>query len=664
MADSSSLLRNLRWRRLDALERAAAIIGAAYGVVLLARLAGVKFPLGPVIGATFAVALGVLFVRWFYHKALYRLRVRLMVASVFIAVVPVFLLLLMAWYSTKLIYNQFAGNALSQDVQQFLQMLKVARGDLARLGRPQDAPRGDARWEELPRVSAILEALRRDLPNLAMAPPGTRELLLRETGGKDGELTGLAQTEDNVWLVSAEVRKTPSGANFVGLGAPVTPELLNRLVADLGPVQFEVTRPPQPGDPPDQVRELADSRFVSLRQIQTRQRTVRAPQHTLDFLVQGVAIFPAYSLRPEAGSEGARSALYAGVITRFSVVNERLLRASGVYGGVLLNQLILFGMVFLLLEGAALIIGINISRSITQAVDELSSATQAVQSGDFTQLVRVERRDQLGALAESFNTMTSSISTLIEEQKQRQRLENELTIAREVQAQLFPRGLPSLPGAEFAALCKAARVVSGDYYDFISLAPDKAAIILADISGKGISAALLMANLQAALRSQLLLGGLDLARPAELAARMNRHLLLNSADDRYATLFFALYDAGSRKLYYTNAGHLPPLYVTGNGVQKLDQGGTVIGLIEEATYDEAIIRVEPGSVFVAYSDGLTEPENVYGEQFGIRRFTEEVQRHRETSAARHAELLIAAAEEWAGTPEQADDMTVVVAKFL
>jgi sigma-B regulation protein RsbU (phosphoserine phosphatase) len=214
-----------------------------------------------------------------------------------------------------------------------------------------------------------------------------------------------------------------------------------------------------------------------------------------------------------------------------------------------------------------------------------------------------------------------------------------------------------------AALCKAARVVSGDYYDFIALAPHKLAIVVADISGKGISAALLMASLQAAVRSQLLLGDFDPENTAELTSRLNRHLFLSSPEDRYATLFFAVYDAQQRLLRYTNAGHLPPLFVHDSRAVRLEEGGMVVGLFDECEYQQGTVRVEPGSVFVAYSDGLTEPENVYGEQFGIRRLTEEVIRHRLVAAGRHADLLVQAAEEWAGTPEQADDMTVVVARF-
>jgi sigma-B regulation protein RsbU (phosphoserine phosphatase) len=197
----------------------------------------------------------------------------------------------------------------------------------------------------------------------------------------------------------------------------------------------------------------------------------------------------------------------------------------------------------------------------------------------------------------------------------------------------------------------------------VQLGPQLLGMAVADISGKGISAALLMASLQAAFRSQLLLDGTTAASTAQLATRLNLHLYRNTSDDRYATLFLAVYDSSTRMLQYTNAGHLPPLLVAGEQVKKLDEGGMVVGLFDDCVYEQGCVTVEPGSVLVAYSDGITEPENVYGEQFGARRLAAEVLRHRQSPPPRLAEQLIAAAEEWGQAPEQADDMTVVIARF-
>jgi phosphoserine phosphatase RsbU/P len=266
-------------------------------------------------------------------------------------------------------------------------------------------------------------------------------------------------------------------------------------------------------------------------------------------------------------------------------------------------------------------------------------------------------------LGESFNDMTGSISGLLEESKKRQRLENELSIASEVQNQLFPQKVPSVMGVELEAINKAARTVSGDYYDFIQLSPTHLAIALADISGKGISAALLMASLQAALRSQLLSADSEKMSTAELVGRLNMHMVRNTADDRFATFFIAVYDSTTRTLRYTNAGHLPGFLISNGTSKHLDKGGMVLGVVEDYVYEEGSVTVPPNALLVEYSDGLVEPENVYGEEFGIRRLQEAAIRVQGAAPLVVGQSLMMAAEEWAGTPEQADDMTVVVARL-
>jgi sigma-B regulation protein RsbU (phosphoserine phosphatase) len=311
----------------------------------------------------------------------------------------------------------------------------------------------------------------------------------------------------------------------------------------------------------------------------------------------------------------------------------------------------------------ALIPGVVLTRRITNAVADLYQATQFVKAGDFSRRIQMKQRDQLGELGESFNQMTNSIGTLIEEQNKRQRLENEISIAREVQNQLFPSTLPSVPGVEIEAICKAARSVSGDYYDFIQLSPTHIAIAIADISGKGISAALLMASLQAALRSQMLVEGSECLSMVELVSRLNKHLVRNTGDDRFATFFIAVYDSATRTLRYTNAGHLPAFLICNGTSERLDKGGMVLGVVEDYVYEEGSLTIGQDSLLIGYSDGLIEPENVYGEEFGIRRLEEAAVRVQGAAPLMVAESLMAAAEEWAGTPEQADDMTVIVARL-
>jgi sigma-B regulation protein RsbU (phosphoserine phosphatase) len=146
-------------------------------------------------------------------------------------------------------------------------------------------------------------------------------------------------------------------------------------------------------------------------------------------------------------------------------------------------------------------------------------------------------------------------------------------------------------------------------------------------------------------------------------SRLNHHLFHNTSDDRYATFFYGVFDSSTQTLEYTNAGHCAPVFVADGKVAKLDTGGTVVGLFDEAQYESGTINAPPDSLLVVFSDGLIEPENVYGEEFGTQRLTDEILRHRDAPPQRMAESLIDSAEQWAGTPEQADDMTVVVARL-
>ena len=184
-----------------------------------------------------------------------------------------------------------------------------------------------------------------------------------------------------------------------------------------------------------------------------------------------------YRIETDPAQQPPRRSVVVPVLTTFSLrpstLNKNLFSSVGAVGPILVTIAIACAAVFLILEVAALITGTVLTRTITRSIGDLYSATLHVAQGDFTHRVQVRTRDQLGALGESFNNMTDSIASLIDEQRKRQRLEHEIAIASEVQQQLFPKALPELPGLGLAAICRPARVVSGDYYDFVRLGPDK-----------------------------------------------------------------------------------------------------------------------------------------------------------------------------------------------
>jgi len=651
------------WRRTKLLDRIALAILALYGVAWLTEALGASFPLSNLIGFVAFLAAVYLFIRvlpWVRRQLLWRLRNRLIIAYIFIAVVPVVLLLTMVSLAAYGLYLQLGAHLLRDDLDEKISMISADAADIAGAIEEQQTGKGTAASQEalLARadVASLIAAARSQYPELRVIPNAAQHLA--KTG--DGHhYEGLAEFEGNLWIMSAEDRAGPGGRVNLLVGIPVTPGLLDGLKSDLGPIHL-ILLDSSGEKSPGKIGLVIEGRtYVEDQHIASKKRALAPPVNWLDQRVSGAATLEAPHVDASRGTEPAP--VLASFALRPSALNRRLVASVGAIGPILVTVLVIVGVVFLLIEMVALATGVVLTRTITRAVGDLYEATVRVRRGDFTFRVPVRRRDQLGSLGESFNEMTASVAQLIAEQRRRQRLENELSIAREVQEQLFPRTLPELPGLQLAAICRAARMVSGDYYDFIRLGPSRLGIALADISGKGISAALLMASLQAALRSQAALEGQG--GPAQLVARLNQHLFRNTSDDRYATFFYAVYDAEGRTLTYTNAGHLAPFFICGGRVQQLDHGGTVVGLFEECVYEQTTLKVEPGSILVAFSDGLTEPENAYGEEFGMQRLREEILRQQNTAAQGLAEELIAVSKQWSGTAEQADDMTVVVARM-
>jgi sigma-B regulation protein RsbU (phosphoserine phosphatase) len=274
--------------------------------------------------------------------------------------------------------------------------------------------------------------------------------------------------------------------------------------------------------------------------------------------------------------------------------------------------------------------------------------------------------------------MSESLERLLIQQREKERMQSELEIAQEVQNNLFPQGEVDMPGLELHGICKPARTVSGDYYDFLIMGETELTLAMGDISGKGISAALLMASLHSAVRAyrfagedclddsgavrHLLNGNATFSSHGKVLSMLNRHLYRTTQPEKYATLFLAHYNTNTRKLLYANAGQLPPFVLCGNGtVRRLDRGGSVIGLLNDLEYEEGTVTLDPGDILIAYSDGVTEPENEFGE-FGEERLIEMVKRHRHLPLAAISQQVMQSLRAWIGDQEQPDDITLVLAR--
>ena len=339
--------------------------------------------------------------------------------------------------------------------------------------------------------------------------------------------------------------------------------------------------------------------------------------------------------------------------------------------GLVVDFLIGIAILFLFVELAALVVGVSLSRRITGAVHALYEGTRQVIGGDFRHRIAVNSRDQLGDLTHSFNQMTGHIERLLVSEKERERLQAEIEIAREVQTQLYPRGDVPFSGIRLTARCDPARMVSGDYYDYAIIGRNQLAFAIGDVAGKGISAALLMATIQAALRAQVthappLIANDCSSTPeinsASLVSSLNKQVFAHTSPEKYATFFFALYDDANSALTYTNAGHLSPLLFRNGSVVPLDTNGTVIGAFANSKYDESCITLECSDLLVCYTDGITEPENAYGEMFGEERLIELVRKHVHADNEELIRIVFEAVRGWTGVPELSDDMTLLLAR--
>jgi phosphoserine phosphatase RsbU/P len=653
---------NLRtvWNRISRLDLLALLVALAGGLAYLSDAEGALFNYLKFIALLAALYLLYRLLAWGRNRLLWSLRNRLIVAGLFIALVPVVLLGILAIRSANILYSQLAAYLLYEDVQRRRDMLFDITEHIA--SAHSTLPSGISEAESERVLSAQSHMVHdRELPGLSIDFSDDSTLLNRVASGRQF-FAGMLQQGEKLSIVSIRALPERKKTRIVTLRVPVEPDFLATIAPDLGAIQFNLMQRYTGGKTRGVLYTTNAVQYEVIRRIVALNRTLQPAMLWIDSPVNVVSRLDSTYLAADGSVDPVRPVL-AVFNARPSQLSARMFSSLGELRDTYLIAFVLIVIAFVVIEAAALTTGLVLTRQITKAVDDLYKATQDVKRGDLSHRVRIERRDQLGVLGESFNDMIGSVSTLIQEQQQRQRLENEISIAREVQDQLFPRTIPQVSGVEIEAICKAARAVSGDYYDFIQLSPTHLAIAIADISGKGISAALLMASLQAALRSQVLVDGSEHMSTAELVSRLNKHLVRNTGDDRFATFFIAVYDSASRKLRYTNAGHLPSFLICKDSALHLDKGGMVLGVVEDYDYEEGSVMVAPDSLLVGYSDGLVEPENVYGEEFGIRRLQQAAVHVQGSSPQVVAESLMNAAEEWAGTPEQADDMTVIVARL-
>jgi sigma-B regulation protein RsbU (phosphoserine phosphatase) len=590
--------------------------------------------------------------------ALWRLRNRLLVTYLFIAALPILLVAALVVLGGYLLVSQLAVYMVTSQLERRIDTLQSFTDSVVRTDPTSRTPV----------MTRSLDLFYRD------RFPGI-EILLREGGvpirypeeATDATIPaplegwrpskGVLVHDGKLFLWS--YAKTPAGD--VTVMAPLTKDFLGGLVPNLGQVDIGERRP-------------------------SRQENVAAEAG--DFIFPGAPLPPAKwpwpfdsELRwfttlhvddwnhPERKNED----LFIEVRSRMSAVFSQVFNHKDIAQNTLEGFLIAGFGVFVVVEIASLLIGIGMTRTITGTVHRLYEGTQRVIAGDFSHRIEVSGTDQLADLGLSFNRMTEHLEKLLVVAKEKERLESEIEIAREVQGQLFPHEVPELRTLRIKAVCEPARLVSGDYYDFQIVGDSEVALAIADVAGKGISAALLMAALQSSLRIQLQMpaevlagGGSDHMgagiSTSRLVSNLNRQLHSTTSAEKYATFFLGVYDESSSTFTYTNAGHLSPLLVRNGAVESLDVNGTVVGAFPFSEYDESRVQLRSGDLLVCYTDGVTEPENEFGEMFGEERLIELLLRNANRPEEEIIQMVLDSVRQWTGAGELQDDMTLLLAR--
>ena len=643
------------YRKLGHIEKAFLIL------VILAAVLAYAFPASFVgLLVTFAAwiagfVVAIRLTRTGVKKLLWRLRNRLIVAYAFIAMVPIALILALVLVSTYGLTGQIAIYLVNSELDRRTNILKGSTAPILD-APPGHRPEAVLRTQDFTqRFFPVTEILVRDGGEYRY--PASSTITAPPAGWKDANGIVVKDRQLYSW---AHVH---SGNTEVVILAPLTQEFLSSLLPGVGQVNFR------------DFSESAGGLRSTPAGAALASGAARIPpkNNFLDMQVNGVSLVP-MAFWNSPGNKNNRGLLL--VHTRMSAVLGTLFGTSiflgdMAYGQVIWALFLIIVTLFLIVELVSLVIGVSISRTITSAVHELYLGTRRVKEGDFSHRIPVRGNDQLAELGASFNTMTENLERLIVVAKEKERLESELEIAREVQFLLFPKNLPGLKTLTLTGVCNPARVVSGDYYDFMRF-DSSVAFAIGDVAGKGISAALLMASIQSTMRMQLtadvpsIAGNGGAPHPlstALMVSRLNKLLYANTSPEKYATFYFALYNETSHTLTYTNAGHLQPILLRKGVPELLEVTGTVVGAFPFSLYEERNIQLSSGDVLVAYTDGMIEPENEYGEMFGEQRLTDLLAKNVDRDSPEIIARTMEAVLQWSGdAAELSDDMTMLVAR--
>jgi len=701
MTARDAALRAGRWLTHTFVGRLLLLALAVKAIVWVARAAGaassVVNTVNAVSSALLLVALAIVGYRLYVHakrRVLWRVRRKLILSYVFVGAVPVLLLVLFFAIAGLILIANVGGYMLRSRVSTVVEraqaLAQTAAADLSHVQGASETAAALAGHQQranaqFPLVSyAVVPSSAACTPGTALEargpvatagpwqhvpPPGSAPEWV-SCAGYGSLVAGHVGDSTHPWVAARALAWVTHGGvrEAVIVDVPVGDMLLDEIAGDTGVAVHalrlyeDVAGPFEAGTDPAAAPGRSQPRL-----------TLGPANITLGNggLFSG-AVSWASILDFTAWDTGKTDRLLVEFDLGLRAVYEHLSASAGSTNEVSIAQLLLailavVAVLFLIILAVAFLVGFVLARSITGAVHELFEGTEKVRGGDFSHKIVVHSRDQLGELAESFNSMTASMEDLLQSKAQKERLEQELRIARGIQMSLLPQEALVSCGLHFAGHCEPAREVGGDYYDFWAIDDHRFAMLIADVAGKGTSAALYMAELKGIVLSF----SQSHESPRQLLIDANRIISNHLDTRRFITMTYGVVDVRARTLTYARAGHCPLIRLPGpgslsHGAEVLAPDGLVLGLklddgqTFERLLEEATLPIATGDVFLLYTDGLTEAMNPAGDFFGEERLSALVQSHGTATFPQLRDEILSAISTFVGPAEQQDDMTMLL----
>ncbi len=612
----------------------------------------------------------------------FRLRTRLLTSYILVAAIPVVLIAAFLMVAAYLIMGSYRATLAARflvpgaESRQGLERMLTdpglgpaladspgsgAAGAVRRdSGLARDGELDRLAREHLPKTVSFLMALRRDLPDtthftLAWTPRDSVPQILASSPEylPPDSLDAILFAGEQVFSSTAVAKKDSAAEIALRAFSPLTPD---KTIAAQGTLKAEIGIVV-----PDSMTQGKNGIVISMDD-----GTAPGPPRWIVSTTKksrgtyaGAQVLRGFQILP-SGHIIRRDALVLVKFPASDLVGILRDTQTNPFSVVVLIALAVIGGLFLLVETAALVTGGTIARNIHRSVSLLHQATRRLAEDDFDHRLEVDRGDELGELAGSFNIMSQGLKERRRLALEHEHMQAELLVARTIQRRLLPSRVPDIPGLDVAGTSIPSREVGGDAYDFLRW-DDRLLISVADVAGKGVPAAILMSNLQAGLRSQVNRSG----ALGQVLAELNGLVLASTDPGQFITLAIALIDPRDNSLTYANAGHNPPLLRRADGcIETLSDGGILLGVLAGAPYEESRVNFAPGDVAVLFTDGVVEATDAEGAFFGDDRLVELLRGTGGLDAAAIRDRIVHAVEEFTPGGGLVDDLTVVVARRL